>query len=293
MTMRLGCDVPYFADPSEIRAFAEAAEQIGFDHIGFSEHVAGSRSTEYPAMFSFDDPWHETFTLLAFLAAVTTRVELSSAMALVTLRNPVLVAKQAAEVDLLSGGRLRLGVSVGWNREEQRALGVDPATRGSRLEEMVPLLRRLWTEDAVTHAGQSFTLDAVGIHPKPARPVPIWMGGGDLHNAGQPPDVALRHAARLADGFKLMAPTGADVGRTIALAERLHELAREQGRTLDVEARLLTQLTPPDEWASVARRYRESGVISHLGLGNRIVGGTVHDQIALIEDVERRVHPEL
>ena len=98
-------------------------------------------------MFSYDDPWHESFTMLAFLAAVTTTIELSSAMALITLRHPVLVAKQAAEVDLLSRGRLRLAVSVGWNREEQVALGVDPATRGRRIEEMVPLLRRLWTED--------------------------------------------------------------------------------------------------------------------------------------------------
>ena len=186
MTLRLGCDVPYFEDPDDIRMFAQAAEEIGFDHIGFSEHVASSRLTEYPALFSYDDPWHESFTMLAFLAAVTTTIEVSSAMALVTLRDPVLVAKQAAEVDLLSRGRLRLAVSVGWNREEQRALGVDPATRGRRIEEMVPLLRRLWTEDAVTHSGESFTLDEVGIHPRPSRPIPIWMGGGGFEIAGSP-----------------------------------------------------------------------------------------------------------
>ncbi len=108
MSLRLGCDLPYFEDPDDIRSFATAAEEIGFDHIGFSEHVASSRVTEYPALFSFDDPWHESFTMLAFLAAVTSTIELSSAMALITLRNPVLVAKQAAEVDLLSRGRLRL-----------------------------------------------------------------------------------------------------------------------------------------------------------------------------------------
>ena len=138
MTVRLGCDIPYFEDPEDIRRFALTAEEIGFDHLGFSEHVAASRTTEYPAMFSFADPWHESFTMLGFLAAVTTTIELSSAMALITLRHPVLVAKQAAEVDLLSRGRLRLAVSVGWNREEQKALGVDPATRGWRIEEMVP-----------------------------------------------------------------------------------------------------------------------------------------------------------
>jgi probable F420-dependent oxidoreductase len=293
MTVRLGCDIPYFEDPEDIRRFALAAEEIGFDHLGFSEHVAASRATEYPAMFSFADPWHESFTMLAFLAAVTTTIELSSAMALITLRHPVLVAKQAAEVDLLSRGRLRLAVSVGWNREEQRALGVDPATRGRRIEEMVPLLRRLWSEECVSHSGDSFALDQVGIHPRPPRPIPIWMGGGGVETGGQPPERTLQRAARLADGFKLMAPTGADVDRAIRTAAHLKELARAEGRKLDIEGRLLTQLTPPDEWAMVARRYRESGVVTHVGLGNRIVGGTVDDQIALIADAARRIRPEL
>jgi len=293
MTMQLGCDLPYFEDPDDIRRFAQAAEEIGFDHLGFSEHVASSRATDYPPMFSYDDPWHESFTLLSFLAAVTTRIELSSAMALVTLRDPVLVAKQAAEVELLSRGRLRLAVSVGWNREEQRAVGVDPATRGRRMEEMVPLLRRLWTEDAVTHHGESFTLDDVGIHPRPSTTIPIWMGGGGFESQGHPSERSMQRAARLADGFKLMAPTGTDIDRAIATARRLHELAAAEGKTLDVEARLLTQLTPADEWPSVVRHYRESGRFTHLGLGNRIVGGTVDDQIALIREVERRVRPEL
>jgi len=293
MSLRLGCDLPYFEDPTDVRAFAEAAEEIGFDHMGFSEHIARSRATEYTGVISFDDPWHESFTLLAFLAAVTSRLELFSAMALVTLRHPVLVAKQGAEVSLLSSGRVRLGMSVGWNREEQVALGVDPTTRGKRLEEMIPLLRRLWTEDTVTHHGSFFVLDDVGIVPRPPEPVPIWMGAGGFETAGFPLDAAVSRAARLADGFKLMAPTGVDVDRAIALAERLQEAARAHGRALAIEARLLTQLTPPDGWAAVARRYRESGVITHLGLGNRIAGGTVHDQIALIREVERRVRPEL
>jgi probable F420-dependent oxidoreductase len=291
--MRLGCDLPYFSDPGEIRAFVQAVEEIGYDHVGFSEHVAGSRATEYPSFFTFSDPWHETFTLLGFLAAATDRITLSSAMLLATLRSPVLVAKQAAEVDLLSGSRLRLGLSVGWNREEQVALGVDPATRGARLDEMVPLLRRLWTEDEVTHAGEHYALDGVGLHPQPGRAIPIWMGGGGLENGGQPPEVSLRRAARLADGFKLMAPTGTDVDRALAIAERLREHAVREGRDIEIEARLLTQVTPAEDWPAVVRRYRESGLITHLGLGNRIAGGTVEDQIALVADVERRIRPEL
>ena len=291
--MQLGCDLPYFASAADTRTFAEAAEELGYDHLGVSEHVASSRTTEFPPGFSFEDPWHECLTMLAFLAAATSTIGLSSAMALATLRPPVLLAKQAAEVDLLSNGRLRLGVSVGWNREEQQALGVDPATRGRRIEELVPLLRRLWTEDAVTHAGEAFTLDQVGIHPRPDRSVPIWMGGGGFRSGGKPSAATIRRAARLADGFKLMAPTGADVDGAVRTAALLHELADAEGRTIDVEARLLTQLTPPDEWGSVVRRYRASGMFTHVGLGNRIAGGTVADQVALISDVERRIRSEL
>ncbi len=290
--MRVGCDLPYFADRGAIRAFAHGAEELGYHHLGLSEHVAASRATDLPPGFAFTDPWHESATLLGFLAAVTERIELNTAMMLVTLRHPVLVAKQMAEVDLLCQGRLRLGVSVGWNREEQEALGVDPATRGRRIQEIVPLLRRLWSEDAVTHQGEFFVLDEVAIHPRPTRAIPIWMGAGGLDNAGVPPDVALRRAARLADGFKLIAPTGLDVDHALALAERLCSLAADQDRTLEVEGRLLTHVTPSDQWAGVVRRYRESGVITHVGLGNRIVGGTVDEQISHVREVVERTGAE-
>ena len=290
--MRVGCDLPYFADPAATRAFAGAAEELGYHHLGFSEHVAASGTTELPPGFALADPWHESATMAAFLAAVTQRIELNTAMLLVTLRHPVLIAKQMAEVDLLCGGRLRLGVSVGWNRGEQEALGVDPATRGRRIEEIVPLLRRLWAEDSVTHHGELFALEEVGIHPRPARPIPIWMGAGGAHNAGTPPEVALRRAARVADGFKLMAPTGLDVDHAIALAERLCTLAAVEGRTIEVEGRLLTHATPNGEWAAVVRRYRESGVITHVGLGNRIAGGTVDEQVSHIREVVERTGSE-
>jgi len=290
--MRVGCDLPYFRDPGAIREFALSAEALGFHHLACSEHVAGSARTHYPAGFSFEDPWHESTTLLGFLAGVTSTIELNPSMLLVTLRHPVLVAKQLAELDLLSRARLRVGVSVGWNREEQQALGVDPATRGQRIDELVPLLRRLWTEDEVDHDGPAFHLHHVGIHPRPDRVVPVWMGGGALDDAGRPPDRAMRRAARLGDGFKLMAPTGIDPDGTLELAERLHRYAAEEGRTIGVEARLITHVTPSDHWASVVRLYRDSGLVSHVGLGNRIAGGTVDDQIALIREMVERTRGE-
>ena len=290
--MRVGCDLPYFEDPGEIRTFVEGVEELGYHHLGYSEHVAAGAATAYPPGFSFTDPWHETVSLTGFLCGVTSAIELNPAMLLVTLRHPVLIAKQLAELDLLSQGRLRVGVSVGWNREEQVALGVDPSRRGDRLDEMLPLMRQLWEEQEVTATGPEYALARVAIHPRPQRRIPLWLGGGGLGNQGEPPERGLRRAARHGDGFKLMAPTGIDPARAIELAERLHRYAQEEGRTIGVEARIITHVTPADEWVSVIARYRDSGVITHVGLGNRIAGGSVDQQLALVRDVVERTRSE-
>jgi probable F420-dependent oxidoreductase len=290
--MQIGCDLPYFESPAEIRAFAQGVEALGFAHLGYSEHVAGSEATEYPPGFAFSEPWHETVSLSGFLAGVTTRIELNPSVMLITLRHPVLVAKQMAELQSLSEGRLRPVASVGWNREEQWALGVDPATRGERIDEAIPLIRRLLSEPSVSQTGRHFVIDRVGIHPRPSPPPPIWLGGGGLETGGVPTERALRRAGTLADGFKLMAPTGLDVDNVLRLAEQLHRHAAEAGRTIGVEARLLTQVTPKEEWSTVVRRYRESGLISHMGLGNRIVGGSLDDQLGLLGDVIERTRDE-
>lgn len=290
--MRVGCDLPYFRNPADIRAFAQGVEALGYERLGFSEHVAASPATVVPPGFAHDDPWHETATLAGFLAGVTERIDLSPAVMLVTLRHPVLVAKQLAELQELSSGRLHVVASVGWNREEQAALGVDPATRGDRLDEALPLIRRLLTEETVTHVGRHYEVDRIGIHPRPGTPPSIWLGGGNFATSGSPAERTMRRAAALADGFKLMAPTGLDVDNTLRLAGRLHELASDAGRAIAVEARLLTQVVAPEEWAGVVRRYRESGLITHLGLGNRIVGGTVADQLALLREVADRTRAE-
>lgn len=279
--MRVGVDLPYFQDPAAIRDYAQAAEELGFDHIGYSEHVAASRRTDFPPLFSFEDPWHESFTLGAFLAAVTREIELNPSMLLLPLRQPVLAAKQAAEVDLLSGGRLRLAVSAGWNREECVALGVDPASRGERLEEQVEILRRLWSEEAVTFRGRFHELNEVGIHPRPGRPIPIWMGGGSLTSEGVPPERVLRRAARVADGFKLMAPLCIEPERGRAVVERARGHLREYGRGEDgfgIEARIVLQESAPDEWVDLVELWKRAGV-SHLGASNRIAGGGVDEQI--------------
>ena len=132
--LRVGVDIPYLGHPSEVREYAQQMEALGFHHLGFSAHLCSTTDTVFPGpMFSFDEPWRETFTLAAFVAAVTTRVEINTAMLLLPLYEPVLAAKQAAEVDNLSEGRLRIGASISWNRRECDAVGVDPSTRGARL----------------------------------------------------------------------------------------------------------------------------------------------------------------
>ena len=285
--MRVGVDIPYFAHAVEIRDYVQAAQDLGYAHVAFSEHVASSSASEFPPGLSFDEPWHESFTLLAFLAGVTERIELSTGMMLLPLRPAVLAAKQAAEVDLLSGGRLRLGVSVGWQRREMEAVGVDPSTRGARIEEQVEVMRLLWTQPLVTYHGNHVVVDDIALHPRPDRAIPIWMGGGNFDTGGRPREVTIKRAARLADGFKVMAPLATNLDAMLGLIDRMRTAVATAGRDVDsfgLEGRLVTHVTPPDQWAAHVSAVRGAGA-SHFGIANRIVGGTVADQIALITRV--------
>ncbi|MEP7045662.1 MAG: TIGR03619 family F420-dependent LLM class oxidoreductase [Ilumatobacteraceae bacterium] len=285
--MRVGVDLPYFAHPVEIRDYVQAAQGLGYAHIGFSEHVVSSSASPFPPGLSFDEPWHESFTLLAFLAAITESIELNTGMTLLALRPAALAAKQAAEVDLLSGGRLRLGVSVGWQHRELEAVGVDPLTRGARIEEQIEAMRLLWTEPLVTYHGTHVVLDQVALHPRPDRSIPIWMGGGNFDTAGMPRPITINRAARLADGFKMMAPLGIDLDAGLRFVDRMRAEVESVGRdaaSFGLEGRLVTHVTPPDQWAGNLRAMRDAGV-SHFGIANRIVAGTVADQIDLITRV--------
>ncbi len=292
--MRVGVDLPYFAHAVEIRDYVQAAQGLGYAHIGFSEHVVSSSASPFPPGLSFDEPWHESFTLLAFLAAITEGIELSTGMTLLALRPAALAAKQAAEVDLLSGGRLRLGVSVGWQRRELEAVDVDPSTRGARIEEQIEAMRLLWTQPLVTYHGNHVVLDEVALHPRPDRSIPIWMGGGNFGTGGMPLDVTIKRAARLADGFKMMAPLGTNLDGMLQLVDRLRAEVAAAGRDTDsfgLEGRLVTHVTPPDQWAATVGAMRRAGA-SHFGIANRIVAGGVADQIDLITRVAETTRAE-
>src|SRR6476646_10352172 len=165
-------------DPAKIRDFAQAAEELGYHGIEVADHVFGAAPRgDWKPTYSEYDPFHETFTTMAYIAAVTKKVELVSGVLILPQRQTGLVAKQAAEVDILSGGRLRLGVGVGWNHVEYEALGMDWKTRGARQAEQIELLRLLWTQPVVDFKGKWDTIPQAGLNPLPVqRPIPIWIG---------------------------------------------------------------------------------------------------------------------
>ena len=262
--MRLGVIFPQTeigTDPHVIRDFAQAVEGMGYDHLVAYEHVLGANLASRPGwkgFYSHRDPFHEPFVLFSHLAAVTRRLELATGILILPQRQTALVAKQAAEVDLLSGGRLRLGVGVGWNAVEYEALGVDFHTRGARLAEQVKVLRALWTQEAVTFHGRWHRIEDAGINPLPVqRPIPIWMGGAA--------ETVLRRIGRLADGWFLSGRV--PIAERAAQIERVRAYARAAGRSSDeigFESRLSVG-GGPDDWRRAAAEWRQAGA-THLSV---------------------------
>jgi probable F420-dependent oxidoreductase len=204
--MRVGVTFPQTelgGDPGAVRAYGERVEELGFDHILVYDHVVGADPEVHKGWngpYDVHTTFHEPFVMYGYLAAVTRSLELVTGVIILPQRQTTLVAKQAAEVDLLSGGRFRLGIGVGWNAVEYEALGEDFGNRGKRSAEQIQLLRRLWTEETVTFDGEFHTVTGAGIAPLPVqRPIPVWVG------AASPP--GYKRAGRLADGwFPMMGP---------------------------------------------------------------------------------------
>src|SRR5438552_5643520 len=184
-------------DPEAVRRMGRAVEDLGFDHLLAYDHVLGAvhadRTPPLTGPYTERDPFHDPFVMFAYLAGITERIGLTTGVLVLPQRQTALVARQAADVDLLSGGRLRLGVGVGWNHVEYEALGQDFRTRGAREEEQIEVLRRLFTDSVVDYSGRFDRIDRASLVPKPARSIPIWLAGFG--------DVAFERAARLADGF--------------------------------------------------------------------------------------------
>jgi probable F420-dependent oxidoreductase len=264
--MRLGAIFPQTECGTDVKAIAEyvqAVEEMGYDHLFVADHVLGAdpRHHAHPSLatYSHKAVVHETLTLLAYLAAITRRITLATGILILPQRQTALVAKQAAEIDVLSGGRLRLGIGVGWNAVEYEALGLDFANRGARAAEQIAVMRALWTQELVDFTGKWHRIRHAGLNPLPIqRPIPIWFGVGSREQPA-PPDAVLRRVARLADGWSPNF-TPDDTGR--ALVDRVHAYAREAGRDpskLPLEGRIRLAGQKPSGWVAQARQWQRLG----------------------------------
>ena len=256
--MRIGVSLPVRElrnDLAAIRDFAQLAEDLGFRHLRIPDQIARPESGHL----------HEPLTLLAWLAGVTKSVELVPSVIVLPVRQTVLVAKQAAEIDLLSGGRLRLGIGVGRSQSEYQSLGRDFATRGRRCSEQMQLLRRLWTEEEVTFEGEFDRVQKNGLDPLPIqRPIPMWIGG-----AGTPSRPVLRRIGEHADGwFALCAPE-----EYAGLRARIDGFARGAGRDaskIGAESGVGIHGRTDAEWLAIVDAREATGV-THLCM--RTLGG--------------------
>jgi probable F420-dependent oxidoreductase len=249
-------------DPAAIRDYAQAVESLGYTHILAFDSVVGAnpvRPGGWDSPYTYQHDFHEPFVLFGFCAGVTRRIELVTGIVILPQRQTTLVAKQAAAVDVLSGGRLRLGIGVGWNVVEFEALGETFKNRGKRIEEQLEVMRLLWTQELVTYEGRWHRVPDAGIKPLPVqRPIPIWMGGES--------EAVLRRAARLADGWITLQTfrPGPAAQQTV---DRLLGLVREAGRdpaAFGIEGRVALSLVPPEERAKEMAAWRAMRGITHL-----------------------------
>jgi probable F420-dependent oxidoreductase len=268
-TMELAAVYPSYelgSDPSVLRDFAQAAEGAGYTRLVLAEHVLGAhpdRLRDHSAPYTYEHEWPEPIATLGFLAAVTQRIELMTGILILPQRQTVLVAKQAAQLDVLSGGRLILGVGTGWNPVEYEALGQDFHTRGSRIAEQIELLRLLWAEPLVTFHGRWHHVERAGLNPlPPRRSIPVWMGGSDPR--------AVARAGRLGDGWY---PLRLDQDVLEARVRTFREAAVEAGRdpqALGLQGSI-TGLADLDAQLAAARGFEALGA-THVALFTTNVG---------------------
>jgi probable F420-dependent oxidoreductase len=275
-------------DPGAVRAYGQAAQELGYRHLLAYDHVLGADPAVYPGWsgpYDVDTTFHEPFVLFGYLAAITS-LELVTGVIILPQRQTALVAKQAAEVDLLTEGRFRLGVGVGWNTVEYEALGMEFGNRGRRYDEQIGLLRRYWTERSVTHKGEYETVTGAGLAPRPVRqPIPLWFGAQSAP--------AYRRAGRLGEGWFPQVQPGPELDaarRTVARA------ATEAGRdpaSLGMEGRI-SWAGSAEAVAAAARAWREAGA-THVAINTMRAGlTTVDDHIGALtrSAAALGLHPE-
>lgn len=268
--MKIGVVFPqteFGNDPLAIRDYAQTAEALGYTHIIAYDHILGAnpdRPGGWTGPYTHQTPFHEPFVLFAYMAAHTTRIEFAPGVIILPQRQTALVAKQAATLDVLSGGRLRLGVGLGWNAVEYAALNEDFHTRGRRITEQIDLMRELWTKPLVNFSGKYHTIPDAGLNPLPVqRPIPIWFGGSA--------DAALKRAARVADGWLSTFRVFADAQRAIGVVE---QALKDHGRSrsdFGIEGRFSYGSGQVDDWRTALHAWRDAGA-SHVSFNTMGAG---------------------
>ena len=280
--MRVGVTFPQTelgGDPGAVRAYGERVEELGYSHILVYDHVVGADAdvhTGWNGPYDVHTTFHEPFVMYGYLAAITTTVELVTGVIILPQRQTALVAKQAAEVDLLSGGRFRLGIGVGWNAVEYEALGEDFGSRGKKSAEQIELLRRLWTEQSVTFDGDFHQVTGAGIAPLPVqRPIPVWIGAASAPG--------YRRAGRLADGWFPMMGPGPELDDARAVVESAAIDAGRDPSTIGMEGRVDWR-GGADATAEGLAGWAEAGA-SHVTVNTMGAGlKTVDDHLAALSD---------
>ena len=268
------------AEAASIKAYAEGVEKLGFSHVLAYDHVLGADPAVHHGWngpYDIRTTFHEPMVLFGYLAA-TTSLELVTGIIILPQRQTALVAKQAAEVDLLTAGHFRLGIGLGWNAVEYEALGQNFANRGTRVAEQVTLLRRLWTEQTVTYKSAYERVTGAGLAPLPIqRPIPIWFGA-------QLP-VALRRAGRLADGWFPQVPPGPDLDRARSIVERGAVEAGRDPSSLGMEGRVSWGEGGAEHLVDLIGRWRETGA-SYVSINTMNCGlGSVEGHLSVLNAV--------
>ena len=275
--MRLGAIFPQTeigADPAGVRDFAQAAESLGYEHLLVFDHVLGADASQHEGWdrpYNHTDMFHEPFVMFGYLAGITEKIEMTTGVLILGQRQTALVAKQAAEVDILTGGRLRLGIGIGWNEVEYEALGENFQNRGRRSVEQIELMRALWTQDVVTFKGRYHQVTYAGINPLPVqRPIPIWFGGGA--------EQVIRRTGRIGDGwFPSFQPDSAGEERIVQMWDYAKKAGRDP-KAIGIEGRIgLADQGSPDDWNKEAGAWAKIGA-THLSVNTMGAGLKGPDQ---------------
>jgi probable F420-dependent oxidoreductase len=286
--MRIGVVFPQTeigADAGAVRAYASRADELGYRHVLAYDHVLGADPAVHAGWqgpYDVTTTFHEPMVLFGYLAGITS-LELVTGIIILPQRQTALVAKQAAEVDLLSGGRFRLGIGLGWNAVEYEALGQDFSTRGRRVEEQVDLLRRLWTEPSISYHGSYDRVIGAGLAPLPVqRPIPIWFGAQS--------DRAYRRAGRLADGWFPQVPPGPKLDEARSVVEQAAVEAGRDPARIGMEGRVSWRGSP-EKLAEHAATWRAAGA-THVSLNTMGAGlGAVDNHLSVLETAAEILKP--